>query len=95
MPSLTPEYDYHSCRRDADTSVDRSLYLKKKRHERPSARAATPERGLGHAAHVVADIPSRLEVLILRKLAEKGSTATGQPQGAMQSRKQSSTQAAL
>ncbi len=51
MPSLTPEYDYHSCRRDADTSVDRSLYLKKKRHERPSARAATPERGLGHAAH--------------------------------------------
>ncbi len=41
--------------------------------------------------YVVADIPSRLEVLILRKLAEKGSTATGQPQGAMQSRKQSST----
>ncbi len=28
---------------------DDSLYLKKKGHEQPSARAATPERGLGHA----------------------------------------------
>jgi len=45
--------------------------------------------------YVVADIPSRLEVLILRKLAEKGSTATGRPGTAPGRNAEQNTQAAL